>query len=237
MTAVVQRAEKAGKEVQPLIVPTNNPLFAVVQTARSLGVQELVVGASNKFGADEQLDQMALYWMNLQPGAPAPLTIRILGRDRDVYLDLAGGSRIPKISERRARSVAELRAMGAGVERVLLVHGDDRESSDLFQAVLTMLDPAIALTVLPVRPAGENGTLARDLERARQVERDVQTRTPPGVVTAVAVVDLAREGQYHLLIVGVGGETPALDAEYVVKHAPCRVFVAAPAVVPVEPEA
>ena len=31
MTAVVERAEKAGKEVKPLIVPTNNPLHAVLQ--------------------------------------------------------------------------------------------------------------------------------------------------------------------------------------------------------------
>src|SRR5439155_1886151 len=33
MTAVVERAEKAGKHVTPLIVPTNNPLFAVLNTA------------------------------------------------------------------------------------------------------------------------------------------------------------------------------------------------------------
>src|SRR5262249_1349752 len=48
MTAVVQRAERAGKEVRPLILPTNNPLYAVVRTARDLGAQEVVVGASNK---------------------------------------------------------------------------------------------------------------------------------------------------------------------------------------------
>ena len=36
MTAVVNRAEKAGKQVQPLIVPTNNPLFAVVNTAKDI---------------------------------------------------------------------------------------------------------------------------------------------------------------------------------------------------------
>ena len=39
-----------------------------------------------------------------------------------MYLDLAGGNRIPKISERQARSVAELRAAGVGVDRVLLLH-------------------------------------------------------------------------------------------------------------------
>src|SRR5262249_55435170 len=72
MTAVVQRAEAAGKEVKPLIVPTNNPLYAVLRTARDLKVHELVIGASNKYTADEQLEQIALYWVNLNEGQPAP---------------------------------------------------------------------------------------------------------------------------------------------------------------------
>src|SRR5262249_3880880 len=46
MTAVVDRAEKAGKQVKPLILPTNNPLFAVIKTAKDLRAQELVMGAS-----------------------------------------------------------------------------------------------------------------------------------------------------------------------------------------------
>src|SRR5262249_4907006 len=119
MTAVVQRAERAGKQVKPLIVPTNNALYAVLQTAHDLQAHELIMGASNKYTADEQLEQAAFYWINLHGGQPAPLTVRILSRDRDLYFDLAGGNRIPKISERRARSVAELRAAGVGVDRVL----------------------------------------------------------------------------------------------------------------------
>ncbi len=99
------------------------------------------MGASNKYTADEQLEQIAFYWISLHDGQPAPLTVRILSRDRDMYLDLAGGNRIPKISERKARSVAELRAAGVGVDRVLLLHDGSPASSDLFQAVLTMLDP------------------------------------------------------------------------------------------------
>ena len=121
MTAVVDRAEKAGKQVKPLIVPTNNPLHAVLKTAMDLQAQELIMGASNKYTVDEQLEQIAFYWINLHGGNPAPLTVRILSRERDVYLDIAGGSRIPKISERSARSVAELRAAGVGVDRVIAV--------------------------------------------------------------------------------------------------------------------
>src|SRR5439155_2899719 len=147
MAAVVRRAEKAGKKVRPLIVPTNNPLHAILKLAQELNGQEIIMGASNKYAADVQLDQVALYWMNLHAGEPRPLTVRLLSRDRDVYLDLAGGNRIPHISERQARAVAALRAAGVGVDRVLLLHDGSRVGSDLFRAVLTMLDPQVNLAL------------------------------------------------------------------------------------------
>src|SRR5207244_236602 len=109
----------------------------------------------NKYTVDEQMEQIAFYWISMHDGQPAPLTVRILSRDRDVYLDLGGGNRIPKISERKARSVAELRAAGVGVDRVLLTHDGSPASSDLFQAVLTMLDANVHLSLVPVVPEGQ----------------------------------------------------------------------------------
>src|SRR5207244_10933142 len=156
--AVVERSEKAGKKVKPLIVPTNNPLHAVLKLAQELNAQEIIMGASNKYPADVQLDQVALYWMNLHSGEPRPLTVRLLSRDRDVSLDLAGGNRIPHVSERQAKSVAELRADGVGVDRVLMVHDGSRAGSDLFRWVLTMLDPLVGLELAYV--AGAEATSA-----------------------------------------------------------------------------
>ena len=188
MTAVVTLAEKAGKEATPLVLPTNNPLYAIVNTAASLQVQELILGASNQYSPDEQLEQIAFYWINVHQGAMEPLTVRILSRNRDVYLDLGGGNRIPRISERQARSVAELRSAGVGVSHALLVHDDTPESSDLFKAVLTMLDPLVALTVVPVprREDAEAGQpppspaerhwVQQDVERAQQLRREVDGR-------------------------------------------------------------
>jgi amino acid transporter/nucleotide-binding universal stress UspA family protein len=248
MTAVVERAERAGKEVHPLIVPTNNPLYAVIRTAKDLGAHELVMGASNKYTADEQLEQIAFYWIQLHHGQPAPLTVRILGRDRDVHLDLAGGNRIPKISERKARSVAELRAAGVGVDRVLMAHDGSPESSDLFQAVLTMLDPDVALAVVPVAaeeapPADGNGDrLQQDVERARQLGRELEIRPTKNGTPGAEIVRLAREGQYDLVIVALGthpghDQPSRVDVDFVTRHAPCRVFLAATAAIPQEPEA
>src|SRR5262249_47674324 len=155
-------------------------------------------------------------------------------RDRDVYLDLAGGNRIPKISERKARSVAELRAAGVGVNRVLLAHDGSPGNSDLFQAVLTMLDPQVRLGLLPMvahgsDPLNGHGVVHQDEERARQLGRElklVQLTTPDGP----AIVQRAKEDQYDLIILPLSGEKPSdpfadLDerTRFVVGHAHCRV--------------
>jgi amino acid transporter len=245
MTAVVDRAEHAGKQVKPLIVPTNNPLFAVLQTAKDLQAHELIMGGSNKYTADEQLEQIAFYWINLHGGEPAPLTVRILSRERDMYLDLAGGNRIPKISERKARSVAELRAAGVGVDRVLMVHDGSPASSDLFQAVVTMLDPQVVLTIVPVvskgsEPLNGHNTVRLDQERARQLGRELQVSEVQGDL-APAIVELARREQHDLIIFALPPEmpnepNPRLDARasYLLQHAHCRVFLAAAPVIPQE---
>lgn len=245
MTAVVQRAELAGKQVKPLIVPTNNPLYAVLNTAKDIQANELIMGASNKYTADEQMEQIAFYWISIHEGNPPPLTVRILSRDRDMYLDLAGGNRIPKISERRARSVAELRAAGVGVDRVLLVHDGTPGSSDLFQGVLTMLDPQVALAMVPVIPVGSeplNGhnLVQQDKERAEKLGRELKIYQPEGAVEA-EIVRLAHQDQYDLIILPLPGEmstrpgTP-LDSRsgYILRHAHCRVFLAGAPGIPQE---
>jgi amino acid transporter/nucleotide-binding universal stress UspA family protein len=241
MTAVVDRAERAGKEVRPLIVPTNNPLHAVLKTAQDLQVQELVMGASNKYTADEQLEQIGFYWINLHGGETPPLTVRILGRDRDVYLDLGGGNRIPKHGERRARSVAELRAMGVGVDHVFLIHDGTRASRDLFRSVLTMLDPKVALTVVAIRPNGQKSDdLVEEREQAEKLKRAVEVRSVNGQ-PGPEIVRMAREGQSDIIVFARPADLPPgepLSADswegYIVRRAPCQVLVAIPAVPPEE---
>ncbi len=246
MTAVVERAERAGKKVLPLIVPTNNGLHAVLKTAKDIRAHEVVLGASNKFTAEEQLDQISFYWISLHGGQPPGLTVRILSRDRDVYFDLEGGNRIPKISERQARSVAELRAAGVGVDRVLLAHDGTTISSDLFKSVLTMLDPEVVLDVVSVTPAEPttNGhgaeQLRQDQELARHLGRQLQVHSPADQL-GPEIVEVAHEGHYDLIILALSAEwshssnstrTPWTD--YVLQHAHCLVFLAAPPVLPPE---
>jgi hypothetical protein len=245
MTAVVTHAEKTGKQVKPLIVPTNNPLYAIIRTAKDLAAQELTVGASNKYTADEQLDQIAFYWFSMHDGQPHPLTVRLLGKERDVHLDLAGGNRIPRISERRARTVGELRAAGIGVDRVLLIHDDTPECSDLFQAVLTMLDPQVLLGVATLENQGEDhnghGTLSHDLEQAGHLGRRVEMHELMLQEPEAEIVRLARAHKYDLLVLSVQtapvtGQKKPLDWQCIIRQAPCRVFLSAPQAIPQEPE-
>jgi amino acid transporter len=202
MTAVVERAERAGKHVQPVIVPTNNPLHAVLRTAMELKVQEVVMGASNKFATDMQLEEIEFQWLTLHGGEVPPLTVRILSRDRDVYLDISGGNRIPKLSERKARSVEELRAAGVGVNRVLMYHDGTTHGSDLFRLVLTTLDPQVALVVARTLADGQGQPLPlqQDLERAERLHREVNVR-PIKAPVGPELARLAKDEHFDIVIV------------------------------------
>jgi len=236
MSAVVTHAEKAGKHVQPLILRTNNPLYAVINAAHDLRAQELIMGASNVYSADEQIEQIAFYWFNLHDGAPQPLTIRILGPNRDLYFDLAGGNRIPKLGERRARSIAELREAGVGIRRVVVVHDRTSTGSDLFANVLTMLDPLIELILAPLPPsavpsgdgAAETDWIAQDLLRAKQLRREVTCRDLAQGDACQQITELAAELKCDMIVVGrqeASEEHVPLDCESIVRGAKCAVCV------------
>jgi nucleotide-binding universal stress UspA family protein len=245
MTAVVDRAEKAGKEVHPLIVPTNNPLHAVLKTAKDLQANELILGASNKYTAEEQLEQLAFYWISLHEGNPVPLTVRILSRDRDIYFDLSGGSRIPKISERRARSVGELRAAGVGIDRVLVLHDGTQAGSDLFQGVLTMLDDEVVLGLIALLPSPleakqSTQVFQKDRERAERLDRPLIVHELPNP-EGPAIVELARREHYDLIIVPLSAESShdplgELDerGRFITQHAHCRVMLVTAPMIPQE---
>jgi amino acid transporter/nucleotide-binding universal stress UspA family protein len=245
LTAVVNHGEKLGKSVTPLIVPTNNALHAVLNTAKELPAQEILVGASNKYTAEEQLDQIAFYWINLHGGSPQGLTVHVVSQDRIVTFDLDGGNRIPKAAERRARSVAELRNAGIGIQRVLMVHDGTQSSSDVFDWLLTMLSASVQLDVVrapALSSALENGmdTLIRDKQWAEQLGR-ILTVIGESPKSGVEIVEISRTGGYDAIVL------PALTASaspfgpatldwpvYVLQHAPCSVFIAVHPAIPRE---
>jgi amino acid transporter len=89
LTRIVNLAEEAGVQVHPLVIPTNNPLYAIATVARDLKAREVVLGSSEKTSSDVQLEQFAMAWGMAHSGAAAePLTIRIVGREGEVSFDL-----------------------------------------------------------------------------------------------------------------------------------------------------
>ncbi len=109
MTAVVNRSELAGKPLRPVVILADDPIGAIVQAARALGVTELILGRSDAEPDAARLDRVASLWAEADGAGPNPLTIRVIGRDSDASRDIAGGSRIPPCPEDgdTARSLAE----------------------------------------------------------------------------------------------------------------------------------
>ncbi len=245
LTAVVNHAERLGKSVMPLVVPTNNALHAVLNTAKNLPCQEVLVGASNKYTAEEQLDQIAFYWIHLHGGMPQGLTVHVVGRDRDLTFDLDGGNRIPKAAERQARSIADLRAAGIGVQRVLLVHDGTRASSDVFEWLLTMLSSRTELDVmcaLSLERTETNGQDAfeKDRQWAAQLGRELRVLAEDPK-SGQEIVRMGRDGNFDAIVLPAHAaqwtpsEAGADDwISYVVHHAPCSVFIAIHPAIPRE---
>ena len=81
LTKIVTVAEEIGKHVYPVVMPTNNPLYAIACAARDLKATEVVLGVSEKMYAEEQLEQFALAWGSAtsDPGVSGKMTVRIIG--------------------------------------------------------------------------------------------------------------------------------------------------------------
>lgn len=242
LTAVVNYAERRGKSVTPLLVPTNNALHAVLSTAKDLPCQEILMGASNIYTAEEQLDQIAFYWINLHGGQPQGLTVHIVGKDRDLTFDLDGGNRIPKAVERTARSVEELRSSGVGVRRLLYVHDGSRLGSDVFEWLLTMISTDVKLELVraaPLDPAvATNDEFSKDRKWAEQLKRPVVALSTE-VLDGCEIVRLCQERNHDAIIMPAPphlriqpGEDRADWLTYVVHHAPCGVFLAMHPLIP-----
>lgn len=77
-TRVVELAESYGEQVTPLIVPSNNPWYAIAKTAYELGVDEIYLGLSGRVPAEIQVQQLVILWTMLSDQAHRRVTLRII---------------------------------------------------------------------------------------------------------------------------------------------------------------
>jgi len=83
-TRVVSIAEKAGKHVELMVVPGNDPYEAVVQTAARLQSSRIVMGLSPKLTPAEQGAQVGRYWEQLPEPRPSLSLEIVLENQKDV---------------------------------------------------------------------------------------------------------------------------------------------------------
>jgi len=79
-TAVVSVAEKEGKHVSLVVVPTNDVFEAIVATAQRLNSSVVVCGQSNQLTADEQGKLAGDAWERLPEPRPR-LTLVVVGQN------------------------------------------------------------------------------------------------------------------------------------------------------------
>jgi amino acid transporter/nucleotide-binding universal stress UspA family protein len=78
---VVEMAEKEGKTVELLVVPSSDPFQAIVQTAAKLQAARVVTGSSLRMETAELARRIGLAWENL-PEPRQPISLEIISPSR-----------------------------------------------------------------------------------------------------------------------------------------------------------
>jgi hypothetical protein len=87
-TEIIKLAEKEGKPVKPIVVPTNNAFFAIINTAYELDAKEVFIGISERYPVDYIFEQFAVLWGTIQADENKRLTIRAIGQKNKKNFEL-----------------------------------------------------------------------------------------------------------------------------------------------------
>ncbi|HXG91898.1 MAG TPA: APC family permease [Blastocatellia bacterium] len=123
-TRVVAMAEKHGKPVDLLVVPTTNVFDAIAQTAVRLDSSEIVVGRSSKMSAQEQARQFGRSWEMVRNQARREVQLKITdpeGHEHAVSL----GAHAPHLTEEDVNLIHELWLQVSNIPSRRRVHHRD----------------------------------------------------------------------------------------------------------------
>lgn len=123
-TKVVALAEKSGKPVDLLVVPSNNVFDAAVQTALRLDSAEIVAGASSKMNPQEQARQIGRSWELIREQARREVKFTVLeasGAEHIVSL----GAHAPRLTEDDLNLIHELWLQVSSIPSRRRVHHRD----------------------------------------------------------------------------------------------------------------
>ncbi len=85
---VIKMAEKQGKTILPIIVPTNNAAYAIAHTTVEVGAEEVFLGASERYPVEYQMQQFALYWGMVEADESHHVAIRTVGPTAEMRLEI-----------------------------------------------------------------------------------------------------------------------------------------------------
>ncbi|MGO9481853.1 MAG: APC family permease [Candidatus Kryptoniota bacterium] len=85
---VIMMAEKQGKTIFPIVVPTNNAAYAVAHTTAQIGAEEVFLGSSERYPAEYQMQQFALYWGMVEADENHHVAIRTVSPTDEMKLEI-----------------------------------------------------------------------------------------------------------------------------------------------------
>jgi len=95
---VVALAEKAGKKVHLLVVPSSSVFDAIAQAAAQLDSAEVIAGLSSVMTADEQARRMGEAWERLARQPPRPVSFRVIHSDGRIE-EFSLGAHPPRLTD------------------------------------------------------------------------------------------------------------------------------------------
>jgi amino acid transporter len=87
-TRVIEMAERHGKTVTPMLVVSNEPFYAIVQAAHTVGASEVIMGVTQRVNVEVQLERMAMTWGALAGAGAKPVRFKLVGPGKDLTMEL-----------------------------------------------------------------------------------------------------------------------------------------------------
>jgi amino acid transporter len=85
---VVKVCEDHGRAVTPLVVVSNDQVYAIARMAFLLSVDEVVMGVSARFNPDVQLENFAMHWGSLGDDDERHVNVRVLSDQLDIRAEI-----------------------------------------------------------------------------------------------------------------------------------------------------
>jgi hypothetical protein len=135
---VVSLAEKAGKHVDLLVVPSTNVFQATARTAAQLDSAEIIAGRSSVLSPPEQAKRLGQAWEELPDKPRQQVSFRVVAADGDVE-EFVIGEHAPKLADEDVNLIHKLWLDVTG-ERGM----EDFRHKEIVTAALTRLSEEMA---------------------------------------------------------------------------------------------